>query len=203
MEMDSNLRCDEAVLASPVQVQNLSFNRDIDSSGERIDNLSMQQQNMSSDEAEQTPNFVDFFIPHFIKAYQDRAILDDSRVFSIMLALEEWYIPDTDLYYCSSHQNEIKLHMRKIVADWMLDVCVDQRCQVNVFLLATNIMDRFLGTIALRKNQFQLLGAASIFLASKMIEPTPISATTLVKCTADTYDREELLTNLEQATHCG
>ena len=54
-------------------------------------------------------------------------------------------------------------------------------------------MDRFLGTIALRKKQFQLLGAASIFLASKMVEPTPISATTLVKCTADTYDREELL----------
>ena len=62
-----------------------------------------------------------------------------------------------------------------------------------MFLLATNIMDRFLGTIALRKNQFQLLGAAAIFLASKMVEPTPVSATTLVKCTADTYDREELL----------
>ena len=75
MEMDSNLRCDEAVLASPVQVQNLSFNRDIDSSGERIDNLSMQQQNMSYDEAEQTPNFVDFFIPHFIKAYQDLSLI--------------------------------------------------------------------------------------------------------------------------------
>ena len=58
-------------------------------------------------------------------------------------------------------------------------------------------MDRFLGTIALRKNQFQLLGAASIFLASKMIEPTPISATTLVRCTADTYDREELLVSLK------
>ena len=57
-------------------------------------------------------------------------------------------------------------------------------------------MDRFLGTIALRKKQFQLLGAASIFLASKMIEPTPVSATTLVKCTADTYDREELLVSL-------
>ena len=65
-----------------------------------------------------------------------------------------------------------------------------------MFLLATNIMDRFLGTIALRKNQFQLLGAASIFLASKMVEPTPVSATTLVKCTADSYDREELLVSL-------
>ena len=132
MEMDSNLRCDEAVLASPVQVQNLSFNRDMSSSEQKIDNLNIQQQNMSYEDSEQTPNFVDFFIPHFIKAYQDRAILDDSRVFSIMLALEEWYIPDTDLNYCSSQQNEIKLHMRKIVADWMLDVCVDQRCQVCI-----------------------------------------------------------------------
>ena len=44
-----------------------------------------------------------------------------------------------------------------------------------------------------QKNQFQLLGAASIFLASKMIEPSPVSATTLVRCTADTYDRDELL----------
>ena len=57
-------------------------------------------------------------------------------------------------------------------------------------------MDRFLGAIALRKKQFQLLGVASFFLASKMVEPTPISATTLVKCTADTYDREELLVSL-------
>ena len=67
------------------------------------------------------------------------------------------------------------------------------RCHVDVFLLATNIMDRFLATIRLQKKQFQLLGAASIFLASKMIEPQPISALTLVRNTADTYDREELL----------
>ena len=45
----------------------------------------------------------------------------------------------------------------------------------------------------LRKKQFQLLGAAAIFLASKLIEPSPVSALTLVKYTADTYDREELL----------
>ena len=45
----------------------------------------------------------------------------------------------------------------------------------------------------MRKKQFQLLGAAAIFLASKLIEPSPVSALTLVKYTADTYDREELL----------
>ena len=59
--------------------------------------------------------------------------------------------------------------------------------------MSTNIMDRFLAQVKLPKRQFQLLGAASIFLASKMVEPSPISALTLIKCTADTYDREELL----------
>ena len=131
--MDSNLRCDEAVLASPLQTQNLRFNIGLNPSLHTVDKM---QQNSSydNDEVDQTPHFVDFFIPHFIKAYRDRAILEDSRVFSIMLALQEWYIPGTDLYYCSSHQNEIKLHMRKIVADWMLDVCVDQRCQVCILV---------------------------------------------------------------------
>ena len=139
--MDSNLRCDEAVLASPLQTQNLTFNSGLNPSLETIDNMQMQQNSSyDNDDVDQTPHFVEFFIPHFIKAYRDRAILDDSRVFSIMLALEEWYIPDTDLYYCSSHQNEIKLHMRKIVADWMLDVCVDQRCQVCIFFLLFSII---------------------------------------------------------------
>ena len=134
--------------------------------------------------------------PHFCSAYKDRAILDDNRVFKNMLALEEFYLPDSGVY--SEVQDEIKIHMRKIVAEWMLDVCIHQRCHTDVFLLATNIMDRFLATIRLQKKQFQLLGAACIFLASKMIEPQPISALTLVSCTANTYDSEELLVSFNR-----
>ena len=104
------------------------------------------------------------------------------------------FYPSPNLY--EEIQDEIRIHMRKIVTEWMLDVCLDSRCHVDVFLLATNIMDRFLATIRLQKKQFQLLGAASIFLASKMIEPQPISALTLVRNTADTYDREELLVSM-------
>ena len=130
-------------------------------------------------------------LPQFCRAVKDRAILGDNRVFANMLRLERHYVPSTGHY--QSLQDEIKLHMRKIVVDWMLEVTVDQRCHVDVFLLAANIMDRFLDTIRMQKKQFQLLGAAAIFLASKMIEPTPISALTLVKYTADTYDRDELL----------
>ena len=132
-------------------------------------------------------------LPQFCRAYRDAAILEDSRVFRNMKRLEAAYTPPGAEASYRATQGEIKLHMRKIVVEWMLDVCVDQRCNVDVFLLATNIMDRFLGTITLGKKQFQLLGACSIFLASKMTEPTPIPALTLVKYTADTYDREELL----------
>ena len=53
----------------------------------------------------------------------------------------------------------------------------------------------------LKKKQFQLLGAAAIFLASKLIEPSPVSALTLVKYTADTYDKEELLVSAKTANH--
>ena len=52
----------------------------------------------------------------------------------------------------------------------------------------------------MRKKQFQLLGAAAIFLASKLIEPSPVSALTLVKYTEDTYDREELLVSRKSSS---
>ena len=78
-----------------------------------------------------------------MKSQQNRIELvtrPDDRVMSNMLALEGCYIPDLDWSYM--RQSEIRLHMRKTVAEWMLDVCVDQACQSDVFLLSTNIMDR-------------------------------------------------------------
>jgi len=164
----ADLICDEVLTVDPESSEHLQANN--------LDNLEDQEN-------------VD--MSQFCCAYKDRAILEDSRVLQNMLELEDFYVPSPNLY--EEIQDEIRVHMRKIVTEWMLDVCLDSRCHVDVFLLATNIMDRFLATIRLQKKQFQLLGAASIFLASKMIEPQPISALTLVRNTADTYDREELL----------
>lgn len=142
-------------------------------------------------ETMESPMNHDISYPHFCRAIKDRAILEDARVLSNLLSLEGCYIPDMEWSY--TRQNEIRLHMRKEVTEWMLDVCIDHKCPVDVLLLATNIMDRFLGTITLQKSQFQLLGAAAIFLASKLTEPEPITSTALVKCTADTYQKTELL----------
>ena len=68
--------------------------------------------------------------------------------------------------YNYHQQDEIKPHMRRIVVEWMLDVCVDQRCNVDVFLLATNIIDRFLSTIRLEN--------ASDINCTNRVQPVPV-----------------------------
>merc|ERR1711970_1346411 len=82
-----------------------------------------------------------YSLPIVCRAYKDPVILEDSRVFQNMLEIEEFYIAATN--YFSNTQSEIKPHMRKIVTDWVLEVCIDQKCHADVFLLSCNIMDRF------------------------------------------------------------
>lgn len=56
-----------------------------------------------------------------------------------------------------------------------------------------NIMDRFLAVVHIRKNQFQLLGAVSLFLASKLRQTKPLYAERLVLYTDFSVTTEELM----------
>ena len=58
----------------------------------------------------------------FCNAYKDSALLDNTKVLKNMLDLEEFYLPDISIY--DDIQDEIQIHMRKIVTEWMLDVCI-------------------------------------------------------------------------------
>ena len=55
-----------------------------------------------------------------VQAYEDHVILQDNRVLENMLN-DELAVTKQD--YCSSVQSHIAPHMRKIVTDWMLEVC--------------------------------------------------------------------------------
>ena len=85
---------------------------------------------------------------------QDRVMLDDRRVMSNMMAAEkDWRCID----YCALVQTQIKPHMRKIVVDWMVEVCEDQQCQANVVHAAVQLLDKFLCKRNIKKMQFQLV----------------------------------------------
>jgi len=54
-------------------------------------------------------------------------------------------------------------------------------------------MDRFLSQLNIKKSQFQLVAAASLFIASKLVDPCPIQGSILVKYTDNSYQLTELL----------
>ncbi|XP_060569625.1 G1/S-specific cyclin-D2-like [Ruditapes philippinarum] len=112
------------------------------------------------------------------RAYEDPVLIQDNRVLQNLLALEDRYQPNPAYFKCV--QTDIKRYMRKMVAQWMLEVCDEQRCEEEVFSLAMNYLDRFLSVCDTPRTRLQLLGAACMFIASKLKETCPVSAEKLV-----------------------
>ncbi len=122
-------------------------------------------------------------------ALADPVLLGDHRVLANMLAAEQQqhYLRHGGLLPGSAaaghsasgvlqHQPEIRPHMRKIVLDWMLEVCQDQRCQPQVFHLAANYLDRYLSGHLVAKRHLQAVGTACLMLASKYADYAPMTA---------------------------
>ena len=124
-----------------------------------------------------------------IEANVDEVLVKDRRVIDNMLSLEKSY---SVVDYCERLQTEIAPHMRKIVTDWMLEVCQDQQSQPEVFFLAVNYLDRFLSSVNIKKNQFQLLASVCILLASKFSQVVPITTDQLIIYSDNSITKDEL-----------
>ncbi|XP_072135022.1 G1/S-specific cyclin-D3 isoform X11 [Mobula birostris] len=129
--------------------------------------------------------------PKIQRAFPDHTLLNDHRVLQNLLLTEDRYIPRISYFECV--QKEIKPYMRKMVSYWMLEVCEEQKCEEEVFLLAVNYLDRFLSSVPTRKCHLQLLGAVCMFLASKLKETIPLTAEKLCIYTDNSVTPEDLL----------
>lgn len=114
-----------------------------------------------------------------LRAYSDPVIFRDDRVLKTLLKKEIRYIPQSVNYF-QLVQTEIKVHMRKEVADWMVEVCEDQQAPAEIFCLAMNYFDRFLSVCIIGRSQLQLLGAVCLLVAWKVREHAPLPASRLV-----------------------
>ena len=119
----------------------------------------------------------------------DQVLLKDERVLENMLNDE---INNGKIDYCGRKESLIAPHMRKIVTDWMLEVCEDQQCQPEVFFLAVNYLDRYLSLVNIAKNQLQLVASTCLLLASKFSQVVPLSTEQLVIYTDNSVTVEEL-----------
>ncbi|BFZ24924.1 hypothetical protein BsWGS_27963 [Bradybaena similaris] len=124
------------------------------------------------------------------RAVLDPVLLNDSRVLANLLATEDKYLPHTCYFNCV--QTDIQPYMRKMVTEWMAEVCSEHRMEEEVFPLSVNYLDRFLSIKDIKRTRLQLLGAGCMFLASKLKETTPISGEQLVIYTDNSITLEDL-----------
>uniref|UniRef100_A0A1I8ML62 Cyclin-like domain-containing protein n=1 Tax=Musca domestica TaxID=7370 RepID=A0A1I8ML62_MUSDO len=126
-------------------------------------------------------------------ATEDPTYLTDRCLENALKAEEKR--PQPICTYFKTIQKDITPPMRKIVAEWMMEVCAEEKCQEEVVLLALNYMDRFLSTKSVRKTHLQILAAACLLLASKLREPScrALSAELLVFYTDNSIHKADLI----------
>merc|ERR1712218_620947 len=139
-----------------------------------------------------TTDYFQWENPLAVKAIQDHSQIKDVRILQNLLRNEDRFLPEIPDYMKTLQSNNITPDMRKIVADWMLEVIQEQNSQPEVFCLAINVLDRFLSQTQIQRQQLQLLGAVCILIASKIREPCPIPGKSLIIYTDYSITAEEL-----------
>ncbi|XP_046568014.1 G1/S-specific cyclin-D2-like [Haliotis rubra] len=125
------------------------------------------------------------------RAYEDPVLIKDKRVLKNLLDTEDRYVPHISYFTCV--QTDIRPSMRKMVSQWMSEVCEEQQCEEEVFPLAMNYLDRYLCVKDTHRTSLQLLGSACMFLASKLKETYPLTAEKLVIYTDNSIGLQSLM----------
>lgn len=91
-----------------------------------------------------------------------------------------------------SLQPQLTALMRRVLVEWMFEVTLQYKLQQETFLLAVNIMDRYLCKRAVSMRAFQLLGTTCLWIAAKYEEVAPPPAQYMVDMTDNSYTAEDL-----------
>ena len=126
----------------------------------------------------------------FVRSYPD-FVLTEARVLENLLTSESYYHSQAGDYMEQVQLNILSEH-RKVVTDWMLEVCQLQQGSSEVFLSSVHYLDVFLSQISVRAAQLQLLASACLSIAAKLHHPQPPSLTDFVILTDCSITIKEL-----------
>ena len=104
----------------------------------------------------------------FVKTCFDHVLVDD-RVLSNLLQSENIY------HKALNFNNSISTDRRREVTEWMLEVSQIQQNSNQIFLSAVRYLDIILHHHLISSKQLQTLASACLCLASKILDPRPLS----------------------------
>lgn len=94
------------------------------------------------------------------------------------------------------YQSYITKEMRSVLIDWLVEVQLKFKLTPDTLYLTVNIIDRFLKENEVIRQNFQLVGATCILIASKYEEIHPVKLRNLVYICNGSYSKEKIL-NME------
>ena len=116
---------------------------------------------------------------------------EDKDYFSSLEANLKEYYPDFD--YFDRMQPHVTQYMRAVLLDWMMEVCSEFMLKRETFHMAVNHLDRFLMSYGpVQKNEFQLVGLVSMYIASKIEEIFPPKLEDWVKSADEGYSNKAI-----------
>lgn len=91
-------------------------------------------------------------------------------------------------------QIEVTPKMRHILIDWISEVHLQFKLELETFHMAVSIIDRFLqSTNKTKRRELQLVGVTALFIAAKYEELYPPEITDFVYITDETYTKRQIL----------
>lgn len=95
--------------------------------------------------------------------------------------------------YFSTIQQNLNEYMRGILLDWMMEVCAEFTLKRETFYMAVSHLDRFLSSFGpIQKNEFQLVGLVSMYIAAKIEEIFPPKLDDWVKSADEGYSNNSI-----------
>lgn len=114
-----------------------------------------------------------------------------SAIYSHFRSVECDFLPL--VRYMETIQTDLSHSMRSILIDWLVEVAEEYQLNVQTLYLSVNYIDRFLSLQSVDRSKLQLLGVASMLLASKYWEVRPPLIEDMIYISDNTYNREQII----------
>jgi len=115
----------------------------------------------------------------------------EALAFAHMVSRQADVLPQPN-FLETTQEGTIKAKMRQRLADWMLDVCELFEVATEVFSLSMMLLDRYMSTVKVDLARFQLIGATTLLIISKLTGPIAIRVPALCTCMENAFTVEQV-----------